>query len=126
MRTRPVVRLCAGLIVSVLAGRSARAQQAPAVTAGDYARAEGFLREKVLPLISGIGVQPTWLSGDRFGYRITSQGASQFILVDPSKGTRVACSPETDRCGRALDPREETRLQPLMRPAGGRPESLSP
>src|SRR5258708_550488 len=126
MRIRSVVQLSAALIVSVLAGTSAHAQQAPVVTVADYARAEGFLREKVLPLISGIGVQPTWLSGDRFGYQITTRGGRQFILVDPSKGTRVACSPETDRCGGALDPREVTRLQSVMRQAGGRPESLSP
>ncbi len=107
---------------------SANAQQAPVVTAADYARAEKFLRENTLPLVTGLGVQPTWLKGDRFGYRITVRGQNQnqFILVDPSKGTRVPCSPETDRCGGALDPREVSRLQPMPRPSGGRPESRSP
>jgi len=100
-------------------------QQAPVVTAADYARAERFLRENTMPLVSGLGVQPTWLAGDRFGYRITARGQSQFILVNPSKGTRIACSPETDRCGGALDPREVSRLQPPLRPPG-RPESRSP
>jgi dipeptidyl aminopeptidase/acylaminoacyl peptidase len=104
----------------------ANAQQTPVVTAADYARAEGFLRDNTLPLVSGLGVQPTWLTGDRFGYRITAGGKSQFVLVDPSKGTRVPCSPETDRCGGALDPREVSRLQPMPRPSGGRPESRSP
>src|SRR6266436_8963357 len=104
----------------------ANPQQAPVVTAADYARAERFLRENTLPLVSGLGVQPTWLTGDRFGYRVTVRGKSQFILVDPSKGTRVPCSPETDRCGGALDPREVSRLQPMPRPSGGRPESRSP
>src|SRR5712671_6969984 len=126
MRTLTSFRLYTGIVGLAVFAISAHAQQAPAVTAADYSRAEGFLRERVLPLISGIGVQPTWLSGDRFGYRITTRGGSQFILVDPSKGTRVACSPETDRCGGALDPREVTRLQPMMRQAGGRPESRSP
>jgi dipeptidyl aminopeptidase/acylaminoacyl peptidase len=73
-----------------------------------------------------MGVQPTWLTGDRFGYRIMVRGQNQFVLVDPSKGTRVPCSPETDRCGGALDPREVSRLQPMQRPAGTRPESRSP
>jgi dipeptidyl aminopeptidase/acylaminoacyl peptidase len=104
----------------------ANAQQTPVVTAADYARAERFLRDNTLPLVSGLGVQPTWLTGDRFGYRITAGGKSQFVLVDPSKGTRVPCSPETDRCGGALDPREVSRLQPMPRPSGGRPESRSP
>jgi dipeptidyl aminopeptidase/acylaminoacyl peptidase len=74
-----------------------------------------------------MGVQPTWLSGDRFGYRTTVRGQNQFILVDPSKGTRVPCSPETDRCGGALDPREMARLRgtaALM--TGSRTESVSP
>jgi dipeptidyl-peptidase-4 len=104
----------------------ANAQQTPVVTTADYARAERFLRDNTLPLVSGLGVQPTWLTGDRFGYRITAGGKSQFVLVDPSKGTRVPCSPETDRCGGALDPREVSRLQPMPRPSGGRPESRSP
>jgi len=103
----------------------ANPQQAPVVTAADYARAERFLRENTVPLVSGLGVQPTWLAGDRFGYRVTTRGQSQFILVNPSKSTRIACSPETDRCGGALDPREVSRLQPPLRPPG-RPESRSP
>jgi dipeptidyl-peptidase-4 len=104
---------------------TANPQQAPVVTAADYARAEGFLRENTMPLVSGLGVQPTWLAGDRFGYRTTARGQSQFILVDPSKRTRIVCSPETDRCGGALDPREVSRLAPPLRPPG-RPESRSP
>jgi len=103
------------------------AQQAPVVTAADYARAEKFLRESVIPLVSGVVTQPTWLSGERIGYRSPVRGGgSQFILVDPAKGTRVVCSPETDRCGGALDPREVTRLLPAQRAAGSRAESLSP
>jgi dipeptidyl-peptidase-4 len=125
MDTSSTIRFRAGLIGVALAATSARAQQAPVVTAADYARAEAFLRENTMPLVSGLGVQPTWLAGDRFGYRITTRGQSQFILVNPSKGTRIACSPETDRCGGALDPREVSRLQPPLRPPG-RPESRSP
>jgi dipeptidyl-peptidase 4 len=132
MRARDVVRtrvangISAGLIGVALFSLQVHAQQAPVVTAADYARAEKFLRENVMPLVTGMGVQPTWLTGDRFGYRISMRGQSQFILVDPSKGTRVPCSPETDRCGGALDPREVSRLQPMPRQAGARPESRSP
>jgi dipeptidyl-peptidase-4 len=125
VRTRAVNGLSAGLIGVALLSTQVHAQQAPVVTAADYARAERFLRENTLPLVSGMGVQPTWLAGDRFGYRITTRGQNQFILVNPSKGTRIACSPETDRCGGALDPREVSRLQPPLRPPG-RPESRSP
>ena len=123
MRARTLV----GILGIALASSLANGQQAPVVTAADYARAERFLRDNVLPLVSGMGVQPTWLSGDRFGYRTTVGGRSQFILVDPARATRIQCSPETDRCGGALDPREVSRLQPqAQRGPGARAESLSP
>ena len=102
---------------------AARAQQTPTISTADYARAESFLRDNVLPLVSGMGVQPVWLSDGRLGYRIPVSGRSQFILVDPARGSRLACSPETDRCGGALDPREVARLQSAAR---GPAESISP
>jgi len=102
---------------------AARAQQPPTISTADYARAESFLRDNVLPLVSGMGVQPVWLSDGRLGYRIPVSGRSQFILVDPARGSRLACSPETDRCGGALDPREVARLQSAAR---GPAESISP
>jgi dipeptidyl aminopeptidase/acylaminoacyl peptidase len=139
MRSRAPISRFAGVRGSAVTGLAAAfvcvslpplpvdAQQVPVVTAADYAHAELFLRENVMPLVSGMTVQPLWLSGDRFGYRNPIRGGSQFILVDPSKGTRVACSPETDRCGGALDPREVTRVQPgAQRAFGTRPESISP
>lgn len=126
-RARAVIGLSTALIGVALFSNQLIAQQAPVVTAADYARAELFLRENVFPLVTGMSVQPMWLSGDRFGYRNTTRSGSQFILVDPAKGTRVLCSPETDRCGGALDPREVSRVQPgAQRVFGTRPESVSP
>src|SRR5213078_790581 len=123
MRTRTFV----GILGIALASSLAYSQQTPVVTAADYARAERFLRDNVLPLVSGIGVQPTWLAGDRFGYRIPVGGVTQLVLVDPARATRTVCSPETDRCGGAIDPREVSRLQPvLQRGPTSRAESLSP
>ena len=122
-----MIRIFMGLMGVALLSNPLKAQQAPVVTAADYARAELFLRENVFPLVTGMSVQPMWLSGDRFGYRNATRGGSQFILVDPSKGTRVPCSPETDRCGGALDPREVSRVQTgAQRVFGTRPESVSP
>jgi dipeptidyl-peptidase-4 len=127
MRGRAAIGLSVALFGVSLFSPKLMAQQAPVVTAADYARAELFLRENVFPLVTGMSVQPLWLSGDRFGYRNATRGGSQFILVDPSKGTRVPCSPETDRCGGALDPREVSRVQAgSQRPFGTRPESVSP
>jgi len=127
MRSRAAIGLSAALIGVALVSIQVNAQQAPTVTAADYARAELFLRENVFPLVTGMSVQPMWLTGDRFGYRNMTRGGSQFILVDPAKGTRVPCSPETDRCGGALDPREVSRVQAgAQRVFGTRPESVSP
>ena len=127
MRSRAAIGLSAALIGVSLFSPKLTAQQAPVVTAADYARAELFLRENVFPLVTGMSVQPMWLTGDRFGYRNMTRGGSQFILVDPAKGTRVPCSPETDRCGGALDPREVSRVQVgAQRVFGTRPESVSP
>src|SRR2546423_3328699 len=95
-----VVFLCLFLL-------SARYSEAQArLTTADYARAERFLMDSVLPYVTGIGVQPVWLSGNRVAYRNPKRGAGGIILVDPARGSRVACNPDTDRCGGALDPRE--------------------
>jgi dipeptidyl aminopeptidase/acylaminoacyl peptidase len=127
VRARAVLGLSTALIGVAVLSNQVNAQQAPVVTAADYARAELFLRENVFPLVTGMSVQPMWLTGDRFGYRNTTRGGSQFILVDPAKRTRVPCSPETDRCGGALDPREVSRVQAgAQRVFGSRPESVSP
>jgi len=129
MKARAVARFCVVATgVVALTAQAAAAQQKPVVTAADYARAERFLRDNVLPLVSGMGVQPMWLDNDRFVYRIFgATGQNQFALVDPARGSRVACSPETDRCGGALDPREISRLQSSQqRGPSQKPESLSP
>jgi dipeptidyl-peptidase-4 len=100
---------------------------AQTITSADYARAERFLMDSVTPYVSGLGLQPVWLSGNRLAYRNPVRGSNGIILVDPARGSRLACSPDTDRCGGALDPRELSRLQPSpQRGASGRPESLSP
>ena len=127
MRTPGIAGVGAVVVATAFAPIWAAAQQPPLVTAADYARAESFLRDNVITLVSGMGVQPTWLSDGRLGYRIPVRaGGNQFILVDPARGTRLACSPETDRCGGAIDPREVSRLRPTTRLTAARPEVQSP
>jgi dipeptidyl-peptidase-4 len=116
--------LVAGSLAIVFAGTS-DAQQ-PALTAADYARAERFLRDNVTPLVFGVGVQPVWISGNRFGYRVRTKSGNELILVDPARGTRVICSSETDRCGGALDDRELSRLRGGDARGAARPEIVSP
>ena len=41
------------------------------------------------PLVSNGPVRATWLPGDRFWYRNTSAGGSEFFLVDAVKGTKA-------------------------------------
>jgi dipeptidyl aminopeptidase/acylaminoacyl peptidase len=58
------------------------------VTAADYARAERLMGYNTNPLVSHSGVRPNWLADERFWYRITTNEGSEFVLVDPARGTR--------------------------------------
>jgi len=80
------MRLKSCLFLAALAGLPAAAQTR--FTAADYARSEKFMTYNTTPLVYNSGVRPSWLSGDRFYYRNTTAQGSEFILVDPAKGTR--------------------------------------
>jgi len=67
---------------------SAHAQQGPALTAKDYERAESFLSYGTEPFIDNASVRPDWLPDGRFWYRNLNANGSEFIVVDPAKGTR--------------------------------------
>lgn len=69
-------------------GSSAVAQAA--VTAADYDRAARMLAFNVAPLVTGGSVRATWLPDDRFYYRNSTEGGTEWLLVDPLKKTRVA------------------------------------
>ncbi|MFD1468887.1 DPP IV N-terminal domain-containing protein [Hymenobacter caeli] len=73
-----------------LVSATASAQQLPALTAKDYARAEGFLGYNTLPLVDRSMGAPTWLAGDRFWYRVLTPQGSEFVLVDPVRKTKTA------------------------------------
>ena len=60
----------------------------PALTADDYARAERFLLPAVAPLVSSVGVRPTWLPDGQFWYRVATATGASFVVVDPARGTR--------------------------------------
>lgn len=59
------------------------------VTADDYARAERMLLPSTLPLVTGMGVRPTWLPDGRFWYRATTADGAAYLLVDPARRTRT-------------------------------------
>src|SRR5262249_22025866 len=57
-----------------------------AMPAADYTRAEKFMNNG--GLMFKATVQPNWLSDDRMWYRNATADGSEFIVVDPARGTR--------------------------------------
>ncbi|GAB4053923.1 S9 family peptidase [Spirosoma litoris] len=66
-----------------------QAQQRPTLTASQYEQAQRFLGSNVESLVDHTSVRPNWLPGDRFWYRDLNAKGSEFILVNPVKGTRL-------------------------------------
>ena len=77
------------LPIGLLLAAPVIAQQRPALTAADYARAEKFLGYNATPLVSGSGVRPTWLPDGRFWYRNTLPQGTELLIVDPVRRTRT-------------------------------------
>lgn len=69
---------------------AANAQQHTVLTAKDYERAERLMGYNTEPLVDRSSVRPNWLPDDRFWYRVLTPQGSEFILVDPAKGTSNA------------------------------------
>ena len=85
MRSLPrLTFVVAGLLVAASAFAQPRA-----IPAADYAHAEKFMGYNTDPLVLRAGVRPNWLPDDRFWYRVTTAEGSEFILIDPARGTRV-------------------------------------
>jgi dipeptidyl-peptidase-4 len=74
------------LLTTAVVSAAASAQRV--VTAADYARAERTLAPWTSLLVFGTPVRPTWMENDRFWYLTTTPAGSEFILVDPARGTR--------------------------------------
>jgi dipeptidyl aminopeptidase/acylaminoacyl peptidase len=81
-------RLLVPAFLAVASG--AVAQQGHTLTEKDYARAESMLSYKTDPLVDRNNVSPHWLPDGRFWYRVLTAEGSEFILVNPAKGTRTA------------------------------------
>jgi dipeptidyl aminopeptidase/acylaminoacyl peptidase len=64
-------------------------QQPDSVTTKDYANAESFLRYTTQQYVDNGLVNPNWINSDKFWYRNLNAQGSEFILVDPAKGTRT-------------------------------------
>ena len=84
------------ILVCLIAAAHGNARQSAAVSDGprvlttaDYAHAEQFMGYNTTPLVLRNSVVPTWLPDERFTYRVTTADGTEFILVDPAKGTRA-------------------------------------
>src|SRR5690348_2259930 len=102
----PLLRRLALVLASVTLlsapGLAQRAEPPRTLTAADYAHAEQFLIYNAAPLALHSGVHPTWvrvLGDERFWYVATTENCNEAFLVDPARGSRVAC--ELPECKRA-------------------------
>ena len=80
MHPGPNRHLFLAFVIVLVAGVSGVAQQPRAFTAADYARAEKFMGYNTTSLVLHSGVRPTWLEGERFWYRNTTEGGSEFAF----------------------------------------------
>jgi len=96
------------LLLLVAIPQTVIAQSVPAVTVGDYARAEQFLAQNTSPLVSGTPGRVTWRQDGRAWYQVSTATGSQFIMVDPATGSRE----------RAFD---HERLARVLSDASGQP-----
>lgn len=69
---------------------AANAQERTALTEKDYQHAESMLSYNTEALVDNNGVNPNWLPDGRFWYRVLTARGSEFILVDPARGSRSA------------------------------------
>ncbi|MXV14764.1 S9 family peptidase [Hufsiella ginkgonis] len=75
-------------VLFLTAVETAVGQQPAVLTAKDYERAEKALSFNTSPLVDRASVRPTWLPDGRFWYRVLTATGSEYVLVDPVKGTR--------------------------------------
>jgi dipeptidyl aminopeptidase/acylaminoacyl peptidase len=101
--------LSAGTIRAQQAGMNV--QQGAVLGTQDYQHAENFLGYNTEALIDHGSVNPNWLSGDRFWYRILSAEGSEFILVDPAKGSRTEAF-DQKKLAAALSTANGTTVEP--------------
>jgi dipeptidyl aminopeptidase/acylaminoacyl peptidase len=79
------------LVVFLTANIPCFAQQSATavLTTADYQRAEKAMLYNTSQLVDHASVRPNWLSNDRFWYRVLTAQGSEFILVDPARGSKM-------------------------------------
>ena len=82
-------------------GQEPRPYHPATLSAEDYAGAERFLPSNTGELVYGTDVSPNWMEGGRFWYRSAIPRGTEFIMVDPARGTRNPAF-DHERLARAL------------------------
>ncbi len=80
------------LPLAAAAPTAARAQQPhspDSVSAAAYARAEKFLSQSTVPLVTGTVVRPTWLASGQAWYRTRVAQGEEYVVVDPKRRSRT-------------------------------------
>src|ERR1041385_3313139 len=85
------------------------------LTSNDYAGAEKFMGYNTNPLVLHVPARPVWSGDDRFWYRVTTERGTEFILIDPIRGTRAPAFDQT-RVAAALSSASGTSYQPFRLP----------
>ena len=111
------MRYTLSLLLLLAALLPAIASAQPAVTAADYARAERFLGAATDPLMSGVVTGARWLADDRLTYRNRIPEGTEFIVADPSAGTRGRAF-DHGRMARALSEAADSTFEPFSLPDG--------
>jgi dipeptidyl-peptidase 4 len=88
LRRRILFLLPVAMLPASLSAQQPMAQQPTRLTADDYARAERFLGQHAMPLVSGMPGPVSWLADGRLWYRTTTAAGAEFVVVDPARRTR--------------------------------------
>lgn len=91
------------------------AQQVTAVTGKDYQLAESKLSYYTEALVDNNAVSPQWLPDGSFWYRVLTARGSEFILVNPGKGTRKPAF-DHEKLAAALSQASGNNYQPYALP----------
>lgn len=109
-----ILALTVALITLIM---PAAAQQL-VLTADDYSQAEKMLSFNTAPLVDRAGVRATFLPDGRFWYTALKPGGREFVLVDPTDGTRRTAGTVEDLKLPAGKPKREAPDNSVVSPDG--------
>jgi hypothetical protein len=91
------------------------AQPTKVYTKEDYQHAENMMGYSTQQYVDRANVIPNWMAGDKFWYRVLTAKGSEFVLVDPAKGTRSLAF-DHEKLAKALGAATGKSYSPSMLP----------